>query len=139
MLDRNPAALPPLSGTGPLPLWGDDIVLRQQARLRGEPAFSLLDLITELIPPGHPLSPHSVLRRLASQYIVDLPLEADSLVDIAAADDRRPGSVHTALARAGWRQAQDAGWPAPGCQSPPRPVNTQRWPSSTSKSRRSGA
>jgi hypothetical protein len=37
-----------------LPLWCDDIALRQQARLRGVPAFSLLDLITELTRQGTP-------------------------------------------------------------------------------------
>ena len=96
---------------GGLPLWCDDMTLRQQARLSGVPAFSILDLMTELTRQGTPLSPHSALRRLASQYVVDLPLDADDLVEIAAADGWRPGPAHTALARPAWWQAQDADWP----------------------------
>jgi hypothetical protein len=87
------------------------MALRQQARLRGVQAFSTLDLITELTRQGTPLNRHSVLRRLASQYVVDLPLDADDLVEIAAADGWRPGPAHTALARPAWWQAQGAGWP----------------------------
>jgi len=94
-----------------LPLWCDDMALRQQARLRRVPAFSLLDLITELTRQGTPLSSHSMLRRLASQYVVDLPLDAGDLIEIAATGDWRPGPAHTALARPTWWQAQGADWP----------------------------
>jgi hypothetical protein len=86
------------------------MALRQQARLRSVPTFSLLDLVTELTSQGTPLSLRSVLRQLASHYVVDLPLDADDIVAIAAASDWRPGPAHTALARPAWWQAQDADW-----------------------------
>jgi hypothetical protein len=94
-----------------LPLWCDDITLRQQARLRGVSAFSLLDLVTELTRQGTPLTLHSVLQRLAGHYVVDLPLDADDIIAIAASNDWRTGPAHTALARPAWWQAQGAGWP----------------------------
>jgi hypothetical protein len=95
-----------------LPLWCDDISLRQQARHCGVPAFSLLDLATELTLQGTPLSIRSVLRRLASHYVVDLPLDADDLIEIAAADGWHPGPAHTALTRPAWWQARETDWPS---------------------------
>lgn len=106
-----PADTIAIAGECGLPLWCDDIALRQQARHRGVPAFSLLDLTTELTRQGTPLSPHSVLRRLASHYVVDLPLDADDLIEIAAADGWHSGPAHTALTRPAWWQAQEANWP----------------------------
>jgi len=94
-----------------LPLWCDDMALRQQARLRGIAAFSFLDLITELTRHGTTLSNQAVLRRLAAHYVVDLPLDADDIIAIAADGDWRPGPAHTALARPAWWQAQDRDWP----------------------------
>jgi hypothetical protein len=105
-----PADTIAIAREGGLPLWCDDMALRQQARLRGVPAFSLLDLITELTRQGTPLSPRSVLRRLAGHYVVDLPLDADDIIEIAASGDWRPGPAHTALARPAWWQAQGADW-----------------------------
>lgn len=94
-----------------LPLWCDDMFLRQQARYRGLTAFSLLDLMTELTRQGTPLNWHSILRRLAGHYVVDLPLDASDIIAIAATSDWCPGPAHTALARPAWWQAQSAGWP----------------------------
>jgi hypothetical protein len=63
---RSPAALQDaladtiaIAREGGLPLWCDDMALRQQARLRGIPAYSILDLITELTRQGAPLNPRS--------------------------------------------------------------------------------
>jgi hypothetical protein len=106
-----PADTIAIAGECGLPLWCDDIALRQQARHCGVPAFSLLDLATELTRQGTPLSIRSVLRRLASHYVVDLPLDADDLIEIAAADGWHPGPAHTALTRPAWWQAQEADWP----------------------------
>jgi hypothetical protein len=106
-----PADTIAIAREGGLPLWCDDMALRQQARLRRVPTFSLLDLITELTRQGIPLSPRSALRRLASHYVVDLPLDADDIIAIAASGDWLPGPAHTALARPAWWQAQGTGWP----------------------------
>jgi len=94
-----------------LPLWCDDMALRQQARHRGLPAFSLLDLITELTSQGTPVSQHAVYRRLAAHYVVDLPLDADDLIAIAVNGDWYPGPAHTAITRPAWWQAQNTAWP----------------------------
>jgi hypothetical protein len=75
------------------------------------PTFSLLDLITELTRHGTRLNPRSARRRLAAHYVVDLPLDADDIIELAASGDWRPGPAHTALARPAWWQAQSAGWP----------------------------
>ena len=107
-----PADTIAIAQEGGLPLWCDDIALRQQARLRGVPAFSLLDLITELTRQGTPLSLQSVLRRLAGHYVVDLPLDAEDIIEIAAGGDWHPGPAHTALARPAWWQAQGPDWPS---------------------------
>ncbi|HEX9355490.1 MAG TPA: hypothetical protein VF933_16950 [Streptosporangiaceae bacterium] len=105
-----PADTIAIAREGALPLWCDDMALRQQARLRGVPTFSLLDLITELTRQGTPLSPRSALRRLAGHYVVDLPRDADDIIELAGGD-WRPGPAHTALARPAWWQAQGTGWP----------------------------
>ena len=94
-----------------LPLWCDDMALRQQARHRGVPAFSLLDLMTELTRQGTPLAQQAVYRRLAAHYVVDLPLNADDIIAIAVGGDWHPGPAHTALTRPAWWQAQDTAWP----------------------------
>lgn len=107
-----PADTIAIAREGALPLWCDDMALRQQARLRGVLAFSLLDLITELTRQGTPLTTKSILRRLAGHYVVDLPLDTDDIIELAAGGDWRPGPAHTALARPAWWQAQGAGWPA---------------------------
>ena len=106
-----PADAIAIAREGALPLWCDDMALRQQARLRGVAAFSLLDLITELTRQGTPLSPRSVLRRLAGHYVVDLPLDAGDIIELAAGGEWCPGPAHTALARPAWWQAQGTGWP----------------------------
>jgi len=107
-----PADTITIAREGALPLWCDDIALRQQARQSGVPSFSLLDLVTELTRQGNPLSLHSVLRRLAGQYVVDLPLEADDIVQVAADGDWRVGPAHTALARPAWWRAEGGDWPS---------------------------
>ena len=107
-----PADTIAIAQEGGLPLWCDDIALRQQARLRGVPVFSLLDLITELTRQDTPLSLQSVLRNLAGHDVVDLPLDAEDIIEIAAGGDWHPGPAHTALARPAWWQAEGAGWPS---------------------------
>jgi hypothetical protein len=51
-----------------------------------------------------------MLLRLAGHYVVDLPLDADDIIELAAGGDWRPGPAHTALARPAWWQSQATGW-----------------------------
>jgi len=93
-----------------LVLWCDDIVLRQKARMADVAAFSLLDLVTALAADGTAFNLPAMLRRLAGQYVVDLPLTAADITALAAACDWRPGPAHTALARPAWWRHHDTGW-----------------------------
>ncbi len=51
-----------------------------------------------------------MFRRLAGQYVVDLPLAADDVTTLAAAHGWLPGPAHTALARPAWWRHHDTGW-----------------------------
>ena len=51
-----------------------------------------------------------MFRRLAGQYVVDLPLAADDIITLAAAHGWLPGPAHTALARPAWWRHHDTGW-----------------------------
>jgi hypothetical protein len=93
-----------------LPLWCDDIALRQKARIAGVAAFSLLDLITVLQAGGATFDLPETYRRLAGQYVADLPLDAADITALAAAGGWQPGPAHTALARPAWWAYHDAGW-----------------------------
>ena len=93
-----------------LPLWCDDISLRQKARGDGVPSFSLLDLVTVLAASGKPFDQPAMYRRLAGHYVVDLPLGADDIIALAAASDWGPGPAHTALARPAWWHYQGTAW-----------------------------
>ena len=93
-----------------LPLWCDDNALRQKARQAGVIAFSLLDLITVLHARGDNFDLPETYRRLAGQYVADLPLGADGIIKLAATSHWEPGPAHTALARPGWWSQRDTGW-----------------------------
>lgn len=93
-----------------LPLWCDDNALRPKARQAGVTAFSLLDLITVLHARGDSFDLQATYRRLAGQYVADLPLDADGVTALAAASHWEPGPAHTALARPGWWSQRDTGW-----------------------------
>ena len=93
-----------------LPLWCDDIALRQKARFAGVAAFSLLDLITVLTADGAGFDRPATFRCLAGQYAVDLPLSAADITALAAAADWLPGPAHTALARPAWWRHHETGW-----------------------------
>jgi hypothetical protein len=93
-----------------LPLWCDDVAMRQTARGRGILAFGLLDLVSVLVRRGVTLDERAILRRLAEQYVVDLPLAGEDIIAVAAGHDWRTGPAHTALARPGWWRHQDNDW-----------------------------
>jgi hypothetical protein len=95
---------------GGLPLWCDDIVLRQKARRVRVAAFSLLDLITVLQRHGTTFDQAALLCRLAAEYVVDLPLSSADITAVAAADGWKRGAAHTALARPEWWQHQGDNW-----------------------------
>lgn len=93
------------------PLWCDDIALRQTARQRGITTFCLLDLVTVLTQRGNSLGQAEIRRRLAEQYIVDLPLTADDVIAVAASHDWSSGPAHTALGRSSWWEHHAIDWP----------------------------
>jgi hypothetical protein len=95
---------------GGLALWCDDIALRQKARQAGVAAFSLLDLITSMQRHEITLDQPSLLRRLAAEYVMDLPLSADDIAAVAAASDWNRGPAHTVLARSEWWRNQGDDW-----------------------------
>jgi hypothetical protein len=67
--------------------------------MAGIAAFSLLDLVTVLSTSGANFDLPAMFRRLAGQYVVDLPLAADDIAALAADHQWVPGPAHTALAR----------------------------------------
>jgi hypothetical protein len=93
-----------------LPLWCDDIALRQQARYAGVPAFSLIDLVTVLTRQGTVPSAAPIVRRLAARRVTDLPLTADDIIAIAGDTAWDAGPAHAALERPAWWEHQGAGW-----------------------------
>ena len=82
----------------------------QKARVAGIAAFSLLDLLTVLSTNGTAFDLPATYRRLASQYVADLPLTADDITALAAVGEWLPGPAHTALARPGWWRHHDSDW-----------------------------
>ena len=92
-----------------LPLWCDDIALRQQARYAGVPAFSLIDLVTVLIRQGTVPAAAPIVRRLAACHVTDLPLTADDIIAIAGDTSWDAGPAHAALERPAWWEHQGAG------------------------------
>jgi Domain of unknown function (DUF4365) len=93
-----------------LPLWCDDIALRQTARCTGVKAFSLLDLVTVLAGQGMPLDQASIFGRLAAHYVADLPLSVADMITIAARNGWDAGPAHATLARPAWWQHQGSNW-----------------------------
>ena len=97
-----------------LPLWCDDNVLRQRARTEGVAAFSVVDLLTALMPESTgngraaDACREAAWRALAGQYVTDLPLTATTIIAIAG--DWTPGAAHTAIARPGWWHYHGASW-----------------------------
>ena len=75
-----------------LALWCDDNVLRQRARSRGVPSFSVLDLTTVLRRRGADIGTEDDLaRHLADQGVADMPLDGPALIALAAGHDWEPG------------------------------------------------
>lgn len=93
-----------------IPLWCDDTRSRQRARVRNVATFGLLDLLTVLAGCGARIDTSRVLRRLAGQYVVDLPLEADDVAAVAAAEDWADGPAHILLHRTGWWRHHEQTW-----------------------------
>lgn len=93
-----------------LALWCDDIALRQKARHAHVAAFSLLDLIACLQHLGNATDQPALLRRLAAQYVMDLPLSAEDITALAKAGDWTRGAAHTVLARPEWWRYQEGNW-----------------------------
>jgi hypothetical protein len=93
-----------------VPLWCDDNSLRQRARGQGVEAFSTLDLITVLERSGVAIDTSAIYRKLAHQYVIDLPLTADDVISVAEGDGWAMGAAHTALARRAWWLYRSTPW-----------------------------
>lgn len=94
-----------------LPLWADDVGLRRVGRAEGAPAFgtdALLSVLTErrlIAQEQH----DEALTTLRDNYCVDLPLDADWVMQRAERDEWRPGVAQFAFSRAAtWSDLQDA-------------------------------
>jgi hypothetical protein len=94
-----------------LALWCDDNVLRQRARSRGVPSFSVLDLTTVLRRRDASISTEDDLaRHLADLGVADMPLTGPALIALAVGHCWEPGPAHAALARPGWWASHDTDW-----------------------------
>ena len=86
-------------------------MLRQRARSRGVPSFSVLDLTTVLRRRGADIDTEDQLaRHLAAQAVADMPLTGPALIALAAGHDWEPGPARAALARPGWWALHDSDW-----------------------------
>ena len=112
-----------------LALWCDDNVLRQLARGRGVPSFSVLDLTTVLRRRGAAIGTEDDLaRHLADLGVADMPLTGPALIALAAGHGWEPGPAQAALARPGRWGSHDSDWGPPwhdlaaaaSAHSPPR-------------------
>ncbi|GGL51532.1 DUF4365 domain-containing protein [Planomonospora parontospora] len=108
---RTPAAdaLALAAGRG-IALYADDVALRQLARGRGIATFGTGDLIAALGDP--PASPAHLQLLLAEQYVVDLPLSAEQIIELHRRAEWQVGPGTAALARPQWWQHLGASWPA---------------------------
>ncbi len=94
-----------------LPLYADDVALRQAARGRGVPAFGTTDLLAVVGYPHQQIE--AMLIRLAAECVVDLPLDGDQIVGLERDSDWRGISGGLALSRRQWWQRVGAGWTEP--------------------------
>ncbi|GLZ02395.1 DUF4365 domain-containing protein [Actinoplanes sp. NBRC 103695] len=108
---RAPADTIALGADLDVAMWCDDSYGRQQARGRGVSTFSLLDLLTVLWDRNNEIDVSRILRRLAAQYVVDLPLDADDAAAVAAETDWEVGPVHVLLSRPAWWKHCGQTWP----------------------------
>ena len=83
------------------PLWADDVGLRTLARNEGVPTFGSVALLTLLVRSGKiDTDTHAAtLRTLRDEYCVDLPLDAEWLLEAARRDDFRVGPALFAFTR----------------------------------------
>lgn len=85
------------------PLFSDDVALRQLARSVGVDTFGTLALVHALIDRGElPDVTEAIVRTLVPEYVVDLPVPIDLLIEIAAADNWESGPGMTIVARPRW-------------------------------------
>ena len=85
------------------PLFSDDVALRQLARSVGVETFGTLALIHALIDRGELDDvTDAVMRALIPEYVVDLPVPVDLLLEIGAAENWESGPAMTIVARPRW-------------------------------------
>lgn len=94
-----------------LPLYADDVALRQRARVRGLAAFGTVDLLQEasLSQPAR----DRALLRLAHEGVVDLPLLQDHLLILGGEHAWQAGPALLLLSRAPWWRRHQQDWTGP--------------------------
>jgi hypothetical protein len=91
-----------------LPLYADDVALRQIARRRGVPAFGTTDLLAVVGYSQQQID--GMLMRLAAEYVVDLPLGGNQIVSLERDGGWRGTYGAVAISRRQWWQRAGAGW-----------------------------
>lgn len=83
------------------PLWSDDVGLRALAKAEAVPAFGTVAVLEVLRDDDVISEPQfqTALRAFRSEYVVDLPLDADWMNEAAAADGWQAGAVAMQFAR----------------------------------------
>lgn len=89
-----------------LAFYADDVALHQAARRLGIPAFGTSDLIAVV----QPSTQNDLIRRLASEQLVDLPLTPQDISQLGRDHgwDNTPALI--ALSRAAWWRYSPEGW-----------------------------
>ncbi|MEU9343752.1 DUF4365 domain-containing protein [Streptomyces sp. NPDC048278] len=90
-----------------LPLWSDDVFMRETARNAGIPAFGTVDLTHTLVEKGYLPDTHEDDNTvLLGAFVVDIPLKPDVALSQSEAEQWRVGSVAAALSRpAPWHRS----------------------------------
>lgn len=94
-----------LAGRLGIALYADDVALRQIARARGVATFGTIDLITAAGYPSDQAD--TMIRRLAAEYVVDLPLGADDLTHLESNGEWH-GAGRLNISRSQWWKRADA-------------------------------
>ncbi len=95
-----------------VPLYADDVAVRQQARARGLRSFGTSDLLLEAGPRAQ-VNVDNALLQLAREGVVDLPLSQDQLVLLGAEHRWQEGPALLLLSRPAWWRHHAQDWPPP--------------------------
>lgn len=84
-------------------VYSDDVALRQLARAVGVPAFGTLAVVHALMErEAVDDITEDILRRLMLEYVVDLPIPTEMLIEVASAAEWKSGPGMTCVSRPRW-------------------------------------